>query len=61
VKAGFKFGLLWGLAAGISMGFGSYTFMPIPVNLALGWFFGCWFEAIAAGVIAGALIKAQGQ
>jgi hypothetical protein len=58
VTAGVEFGLLWGLAAGISMGFGSYTFMPIPVNLALGWFLGCWFEAIAAGVIAGALIKA---
>ncbi|MBI2319130.1 MAG: hypothetical protein HYU75_19565 [Betaproteobacteria bacterium] len=54
---GVKFGLLFGLATGISMGFGSYAFMPIPLSLAWGWFLGSWIEAIAAGAIAGAIVR----
>ena len=55
--SGIRFGALFGLATGISMGFGSYVYMPIPLTLAFGWFFGSWIEAIAAGAIAGAIIK----
>ena len=55
--SGVKFGALFGLAMGISMGFGSYSYMPIPLTLAWSWFFGTWIEAIAAGVIVGAIIK----
>ncbi len=57
LASGIKFGILFGLATGISMGFGSYTYMPIPLTLAWGWFIGTWFEAIAAGAIVGAIIK----
>jgi uncharacterized protein with PQ loop repeat len=55
--SGIKFGALFGLATGISMGFGSYSYMPIPLTLAWSWFFGSLIEAIAAGVIVGAIMK----
>jgi hypothetical protein len=55
--SGIKFGALFGLATGISMGFGSFSFMPIPLTLAWGWFFGSWIEAIVAGAIVGAIMK----
>ena len=55
--SGIRFGALFGLATGISMGFGSYAIMPIPLTLAFSWFLGSWLEAIVAGAIAGAIIK----
>ena len=57
VASGIRFGVLFGLATGISMGFGSYSMMPIPLALAWSWFVGSWIEAIAAGAIAGVIIK----
>ena len=54
--SGVKFGILFGLATGISMGFGSYSYMPIPLSLAWSWFLGSWIEAIIAGVIVGAIV-----
>jgi len=57
LMSGIKFGALFGLAIGISMGFGSYCYMPIPLTLALSWFFGSWIEAVVAGVIVGAILK----
>ena len=55
--SGIRFGALFGLAAGISMGFGSYSYMPISSTLAWSWFFGSLIEAIAARAIVGAMIK----
>ena len=55
--SGIQFGMFFGLATGTSMGFGSYTYMPIPLTLAWSWFLGSWIEAIAAGVIVGAIMK----
>jgi hypothetical protein len=55
--SGIQLGALFGLATGISMGFGSFSFMPIPLTLAWGWFFGSWIEAIVAGTIVGAIMK----
>ena len=57
LASGIRFGALFGLATGISMGFGSYSVMPIPMTLAWGWFLGSWIEAITAGAIVGAIIK----
>jgi len=57
LASGIRFGALFGLATGISMGFGSYVYMPIPLTLAWSWFFGSWIEAITAGVIVGAIMK----
>jgi hypothetical protein len=41
------------------MGFGSYSYMPIPLTLAGSWFTGSWTEAIVAGVIVGAIVKSR--
>ena len=57
LTSGIRFGALFGLASGIAMGFGSYSYMPIPLTLAWSWFFGSWIEAIAAGAIVGAIVK----
>jgi hypothetical protein len=57
LASGIRFGALFGLATGISMGFGSYSYMPIPLTLAWSWFFGSWIEAITAGAIIGAIMK----
>src|SRR3989339_695265 len=57
LAAGIRFGALFGLATGISMGFGSYSTMPIPLTLAWGWFIGSWVEAITAGAGGGGVIK----
>lgn len=58
LAAGIRFGFLFGLASGISMGFGSYSMMPIPLSLAWSWFIGTWIELIVAGAITGAMIRA---
>jgi hypothetical protein len=55
--SGIQFGVLFGLATGITMGFGSYSYMPIPLTLAWAWFLGSWIEAIAAGAVTGAIVK----
>jgi hypothetical protein len=59
-SAGAKFGLVYGLATGISMGFGSYMYMPIPYSLAWGWFLACVVEGVVAGAVAGAIAKNGG-
>jgi len=57
LATGIRFGALFGLATGFSMGFGSYSYMPIPLTLAWSWLLGTWIEAIAAGAIVGAIMK----
>jgi len=54
---GMKFGALFGAAAGISMGFGSFSYMPIPLSLAVSWFAGMLFESIVAGTLVGLILK----
>ncbi|NNF95869.1 MAG: hypothetical protein HKM94_02950 [Halobacteria archaeon] len=61
LSTGIKFGGLFGLAAGISMGFGSYSYMPIPLSLAWSWFAGTLVEAIVAGALVGAIMKPEGK
>lgn len=55
---GALYGLLFGLGTGISMGYGTYSVMPIPYHMALTWFIGAVVEAVAAGVVAGLIVKA---
>lgn len=59
VATGIKFGALFGLTAGISMGFGSYVFMPIPLSLALTWFAGTLVESIVSGALVGVIVKPE--
>src|SRR3990172_9164916 len=40
IIAGVKYGLWFGLSAGVSMGYGSYSVMPIPYHMAFTWFLG---------------------
>ena len=54
---GLKFGFWFGLTTGVSMGYGSYSVMPIPYLMALGWFLGTLVETMIAGSIVGRLIK----
>jgi hypothetical protein len=54
---GLQFGLLLGVAWGISMGYGTYSVMPLPYNLALVWFLGTLVEMTVAGLLVGLIIK----
>jgi hypothetical protein len=55
---GAKFGLVYGLGVGFSMGIGTYAMMPLPMGLAWAWFLSYTVEATLAGAVAGLLVKA---
>lgn len=57
IATGLQYGLLFGLGTGVSMGYGSYSVMPIPYHMALTWFLGTLVEAAIGGVILGAVIR----
>ena len=57
ISTGLKYGLLFGVGTGVSMGYGSYSVMPIPYHMALTWFLGSVVEASVGGMIAGWIIK----
>jgi len=57
IVRGFYYGLVFGLATGISKGYGTYSVMPISYSLALGWFLGSVVEASVAGLLVGWLVK----
>jgi hypothetical protein len=56
LASGIKLGILFGLVFGISGGFGSYTYMPIPMSLAQAWFASLLLEGIVAGALVGMII-----
>jgi hypothetical protein len=55
--AGFKYGVILGIITGTASGFGTYLHMPVPLKLAIIWFFGGLVKAIVAGLILGVMIK----
>lgn len=57
VATALKFGVLFGLGAGISMGYGTYAVMPIPYKIAITWFLGTVAETAVAGLLVGAIVK----
>lgn len=57
VTTGMLYGLIWGIGVGVSMGHGTYSVMPIPYALALGWFLGTVAAAVVAGAIVGVIVK----
>lgn len=59
VKAAVKYGILFGIGSGISMGYGSFSAMPLPHTIAFWWFFGKLIEAVAAGWLTGLIVKQQ--
>ena len=60
LKTALLYGLIVGLGAGISMGYGSYAVMPIPYMLALGWFLGSLVN-YAIGALVMALVLGTGS
>jgi hypothetical protein len=57
VATALKFGLLFGLGTGISMGYGTYAVQPIRHKIALTWFLGTVVETAAAGLLTGSIVK----
>jgi hypothetical protein len=57
IATGLRYGLWWGLGAGVSMGYGTYSVMPIPYLMALTWFLGSLMEGAVAGLIVGGIVK----
>ncbi|RMG47604.1 MAG: hypothetical protein D6718_03180 [Acidobacteria bacterium] len=57
VRVAVLYGLLYGVGTGVSMGFGTYSVMPIPQVLAVGWFAGAVVEATAGGLVLGLVIR----
>ena len=57
ISTGLKYGALFGLSAGVSMGYGSYSVMPIPYHMAFTWCFGSVVEAMVGGLILGWIIR----
>lgn len=56
IAMGVKLGLLFGLASGVSVGFGFYSFMPIPLSMAQAWFAAALAQGLLAGVLVGAIV-----
>lgn len=57
IRAGIKYGIILGVITGTASGFGTYLHMPVPLKLAIFWFFGGLIKAIVAGLILGIIIK----
>ncbi len=54
---GLYYGLIIGIMYGLGMGYGTYSFMPIPYMLALGWFLASVIEFTLAGWILGLIVR----
>ena len=57
MMTGIKYGLIFGIGMGISMGYGTYSVQPIMYLTALGWFLGSVVELTVAGLITGLILK----
>ena len=57
IVTGLKYGFWFGISAGVSMGYGSYSVMPIPYHMAFTWFLGSFIEAVIGGLLLGAIVK----
>ena len=56
LATGLKYGLLFGVGVGSGMGYGTYSVMPIPYELALVWFLGTVVETTVGGSLVGLII-----
>jgi hypothetical protein len=54
---GLKYGLIFGMGTGISMGYGSYCVMPVSHYIAVIWFIGTLVETCIGGLFVGLIIK----
>lgn len=52
-----KYGLVYGIGAGISFAYGTYAVMDIPYTMALTWFLGTIVEALAGAYVMSMIVK----
>lgn len=52
-----QYGLLFGVAIGIGMGYGSYAVMPLTHKIAMVWFLGSVVQGGVAGALLGLIVK----
>jgi hypothetical protein len=57
LRAAINFGMLFGIGAGVSMGYGSFAVMPIPYVMAVTWFVGTLVQALVAAVLVGLIVR----
>jgi len=55
--AGLSYGLIFGAGTGFSMGFGTYSVMPVPQSLAIVWCVGSIVETAIAGLLVGWIVR----
>jgi len=55
--AGLSYGLIFGASTGFSMGFGTYSVMPVPPSLAMVWCVGSIVKTAVAGLLVGWIVK----
>jgi hypothetical protein len=51
VRKSLLFGVYFGMAVGVSMGFGTYSVQPIPLSLAVSWLLGTLAEAVVGALV----------
>lgn len=57
MSASLKYGLIFGAASAVSMGLGSYGYMPIPLSLGMYWLIATLLEIIIAGAVVGLIVR----
>lgn len=57
LRAALWYGVIFGIGAGVSMGYGTYSVLPIPYAMALTWFLGMLVEAVTAGLLVGLIVR----
>ncbi len=57
LQGALRYGLLFGIGAGVSAGLGSYAIMPIPPAMAVIWCLGLVVESLAGAWLAWAILK----
>ena len=57
MKMGLVYGLILGVAWGFSAGFGTYSYTPIPMTLAISWFAATVAETVVAGLLVACIVK----
>jgi hypothetical protein len=61
ILTGIVYGLLWGVAHGIGMGYATFATMPIPANMATTWCLGAIIQGVLGGVIVAAIIRKRDE
>jgi hypothetical protein len=54
---GLLYGAIFGVGAGASMGYGTYSVMPMPYTWALAWFLGTLVASILGGLVVGLIVR----